>query len=164
MYDLASDVVLYDVENHKIFTTAALFSEERFETFPSFSPDGKSLYFSTAEAYEMPDEYQKVKYSLCRINFDPETKQFGTFVDTLFNARLENRSAAFPRVSPNGKYLLYAKGDYGGFFIWHKEADLFIYNMETDKHYPLTMANSNDVESYHSWSSNSRWIVCLAAE
>jgi hypothetical protein len=159
VYDLASDVVLYDVENHKIFTTAALFSEERFETFPSFSPDGKSLYFSTAEAYEMPDEYQKVKYSLCRINFDPETKQFGTFVDTLFNARLENRSAAFPRVSPNGKYLLYAKGDYGGFFIWHKEADLFIYNMETDKHYPLTMANSNDVESYHSWSSNSRWIV-----
>ena len=107
----------------------------------------------------MPDEYQKVKYSLCRINFDPETKQFGTSVDTLFNARLENRSAAFPRVSPNGKYLLYAKGDYGGFFIWHKEADLFIYNMETDKHYPLTMANSNDVESYHSWSSNSRWIV-----
>ena len=159
VYDLASDVVLYDVENHEIFTTAALFSEERFETFPSFSPDGKNLYFSTAEACEMPDEYQKVKYSLCRVSFDPETKQFGTSVDTLFNARLENKSASFPRVSPNGKYLLYTKGDYGGFFIWHKEADLFMYNMETGNHYPLTLANSSDAESYHSWSSNSNWIV-----
>lgn len=159
VYDLASDVVLYDVENHVIFTTAVLFSEERFETFPSFSPDGKNLYFSTAEACEMPDEYQKVKYSLCRVSFDPETKQFGTSVDTLFNARLENKSASSPRVSPNGKYLLYTKGDYGGFFIWHKEADLFMYNMETGNHYPLTLANSSDAESYHSWSSNSNWIV-----
>jgi hypothetical protein len=31
--------------------------------------------------------------------------------------------------------------------------------METGEHYPLTLANSGDAESYHSWSSNSRWIV-----
>lgn len=159
VYDLASDVVLYDVEKHEIFTTAALFLKDRFETTPTFSPDGKSLYFSTAEACDLPNEYESVKYSLCRIDFDPETKQFGTSVDTLFNARLENKSASFPRVSPNGKYLLYTKGEYGAFLIWHKEADLFIYNMETGEHYPLTLANSGDAESYHSWSSNSRWIV-----
>lgn len=159
VYDMASDVVLYDVEKHEIFTTDVLFSEDRFESFPSFSPDGNSLYFSTAEACDMPIGYDSVKYSLCRITFDPETKQFGTSVDTLFNARLENRSASFPRVSPNGKYLLYTQGDYGGFFIWHKEADLFIYNIESGNHYPLTLANSGDAESYHSWSSNSRWIV-----
>ena len=156
---MASDVVLYDVENHEIFTTAALFSEDRFESFPTFSPDGNNLYFSTAEACDMPNEYESVKYSLCRIGFDPETKQFGTSVDTIFNARLENRSASFPRVSPNGKYLLYTQGDYGGFLIWHKEADLYLYNIETGEHYPLTLANSDDAESYHSWSSNSRWIV-----
>lgn len=159
VFDMASDVVLYDVENHEIFTTAALFSEDRFESFPTFSPDGNSLYFSTAEACDMPKEYESVKYSLCRIGFDPETKQFGTSVDTIFNARLENRSASFPRVSPNGKYLLYTQGDYGGFLIWHKEADLYLYNVETGEHYPLTLANSDDAESYHSWSSNSRWIV-----
>ena len=26
-------------------------------------------------------------------------------------------------------------------------------------HYPLTLANSEESESYHSWSSNSHWIV-----
>lgn len=78
VYDLASDVVLYDVEKHEIFTTAALFSKDRFETTPTFSPDGKSLYFSTAEACDLPNEYESVKYSLCRIDFNPETKQFGS--------------------------------------------------------------------------------------
>ena len=107
----------------------------------------------------MPDEYEKVKYSICSISFDSETKKFGALVDTIFNAILENKSASFPRVSPNGKYLLYTKGDYGGFFVWHKEANLYIYNIETEKHYSLILANSNDSESYHSWSSNSRWIV-----
>jgi hypothetical protein len=159
VYDLASDVVIYDIENHEIFTTAALFSDDSFESFPTFSPDGKTLYFSTAEAREMPDEYEKVKYSICSISFDSETKKFGALVDTIFNAILENKSASFPRVSPNGKYLLYTKGDYGGFFVWHKEANLYIYNIETEKHYSLILANSNDSESYHSWSSNSRWIV-----
>ena len=159
VFDLASDVVIYDVENHKIFTTASLFSDDTFESFPTFSPDGKTLYFSTAEAREMPGEYKKVKYSICSISFDPETKKIGTSIDTIFNARLENKSASFPRVSPDGKYLLYTKGDYGGFFIWHKEADLYMYNIEKKEHHPLTLANSNDVESYHSWSSNSRWIV-----
>ena len=32
-------------------------------------------------------------------------------------------------------------------------------NLQTGTHEPLTEANSPDVESYHSWSSNSRWIV-----
>jgi hypothetical protein len=159
VYDLASDVVIYDLENHEIFTTPALFSDKSFESFPSFSSDGNTLYFSTSYAHEMPNEYEKVKYSICSISFDPETKKFGASVDTIFNARLENKSASFPRVSPNGKYLLYTKGDYGGFFIWHKEADLWIYNIETEKHYPLSLANSYEAESYHSWSSNSRWIV-----
>ncbi len=159
VFDLASNVVIYDLENHEIFTTAALFSDDAFESFPTFSPDGKTLYFSTSEAREMPNEYEKVKYSICSIGFNPETKKFGTSVDTIFNAKSENKSASFPRVSPDGKYLLYSKGDYGGFFIWHKEADLYIYNIEKKKHYPLTLANSNDAESYHSWSSNSRWII-----
>ena len=32
-------------------------------------------------------------------------------------------------------------------------------DMESKEFLDIKMANSNDVESYHSWSSNSRWIV-----
>ena len=43
VYDKASDVVVYDVEKQEIVTTQALFSKKHFETFPTFSPDGKQL-------------------------------------------------------------------------------------------------------------------------
>ena len=32
-------------------------------------------------------------------------------------------------------------------------------DLRTDSIYPLTATNSPDVDSYHSWSSNGRWIV-----
>ena len=49
--------------------------------------------------------------------------------------------------------------DYGNFSIWHKEADLWMMDLQTGKQYPLTAINSNDTESFHNWSSNSRWCV-----
>lgn len=159
VYDRASDVVVYDIEKHELLTAPELFSETQFESFPTFSPDGKTLYYGSADSCSMPNRFKDVKYSLCAISFDPINRKFGNVVDTIFNAKLENKSASFPRVSPDGKYLLYTRGDYGSFFIWHKEADLYIYNLESRKHYPLEAANSDDAESYHSWSSNSRWIV-----
>lgn len=159
VFDSASDVVVYDVERHEIVTTPLLSSREAFETFPTFAPDGKTLYFCTAEARPMPKEYDQVKYSLCSVSFDPSTRSFGTEIDTLYNAVSDKRSASFPRVSPDGNYLLYTLSGYGNFSIWHKDADLYMVDLESKQSYPLENVNSNDVESYHSWSSNSRWIV-----
>ena len=73
VYDEASDVVVYDVEKHEIVTASNIFSKDAFETFPTFSPDGKTLYFCTAEARPIPQEYSEVKYNLCSVSFDPVT-------------------------------------------------------------------------------------------
>lgn len=159
VYDSASDVVVYDTEKHEIVSSGLLTSERAFETFPTFSPDGKRLYFCSALSRPMPREFAESKYSLCAISFDPETRTFGSVVDTLYNAEIEGGSVSFPRVSPDGKYLLYTLSGYGTFSIWHKDADLYMINLATGEHYPLIEANSTDTESYHSWSSNSRWIV-----
>jgi hypothetical protein len=159
VFDYKSDVVVYDAEKHEIITTSSLFSEDRLETFPTFSPDGKTLYFCSAETCSMPDEFTEMKYSLCSIAFDPETRRFGTVTDTLFHAGENGTSASFPRVSPDGNYLMYTKAAYGNFSIWHKDADLYLIELASGKQYPLEAANSEDVESYHSWSSNSRWVV-----
>lgn len=159
VFDDASDVVVYDVEKHEIVTAPQLFSKDQYETFPTFSPDGKTLYFCSAEMQTMPVDFEKVKYSLCSIEFDPETRKFGSVVDTLYNAQTEGKSVSFPRVSPDGKYLMYTLSGYGNFSIWHKDADLYMINLETKETYPLDTANSDDVESYHSWSSNSKWVV-----
>ena len=49
--------------------------------------------------------------------------------------------------------------DYGTFPIWHKEAYLYLLDLCTGQYEPLTACNSNDTESFHSWSGNSRRIV-----
>ena len=159
VYDEASDVVVYDTDKHEIVTTARLFSKDAFETFPTFSPDGRTLYFCTADARSMPFEFKDVRYSLCSISFDPESRRFGTEVDTLYNAGIDGKSVSFPRVSPDGRYLMYTLSGYGNFSIWHKDADLYMADLSTGESRPLNEVNSDDVESYHSWSSNSRWFV-----
>jgi len=159
VYDEKSDVVVYDVERHEIVTSPLLFGDASFETFPTFSADGQTLFFCSADAVPMPASYDQVKYNLCSIKFDPLTRTFGDKVDTLYNTSVGKRSAKFPRVSPDGRFLVYTLSDYGNFSIWHKDADLFIYDLLTGEDKPLTSLNSNDVESYHSWSSNSRWIL-----
>ena len=158
--DEASDVVVYDVNAHEVVTADVLSSEDRFETFPTFSPDGRSLYFCSAAAVApMPAKFREAKYSLCRVDFNPEDCSFGTQVDTLYNARLEGRSVSFPRISPDGRFLVFALSDYGNFSIWHKDSDLYSVDLMTGEISPMTALNSDDVESYHSWSSNSRWLV-----
>lgn len=160
VFDEASDVVVYDVEKHEIVTSEFLSSTVAFETFPTFSPDGRSLYFCSAEAVNpMPAKFREVKYSLCRVDFNPDDCSFGTSVDTLFNARTHDASVSFPRISPDGRLLVFALSDYGNFSIWHKEADLYAADLHTGRIYNMSALNSDDAESYHSWSTNSRWLV-----
>ena len=160
VFDLASDVVVYDINRHEIITSPLLSSDSIFETFPTFSPDGRTLYFCSADTFQMPDEYNRVKYSLCAIAFNPDTRTFGTRVDTLYQAKARGgRSVSFPRVSPDGRFLMFTLSNYGNFSIWHKDADLYMIDLQSKKTIPLNVLNSNDVESYHSWSNNSRWVV-----
>ena len=159
VYDYASDVVVYDVEGHRILSCPELKSAGSFETFPTFTPNGKMLVFCSAARKDIPYEYDKVRYNVCSIGFDAATGTFGASVDTLFNAEVIGRSASFPRVSPNGKFLLFTLSDFGNFSIWHKSSDLWIMDLESGESWPLDEANSDVVDSYHSWSSNSSWIV-----
>lgn len=159
VFDAASDVVVYDVARHEIVTSPLLSSDNAFETFATFSPDGKTLYFCSSKKREMPAEFERVKYDLCSISFDPDSRTFGGVVDTLFHAEAIDKSVSFPRVSPNGKFLLFTLSSYGNFSIWHKDSDLYMLHLENRGVHPLEKANSEDVDSYHSWSGNSHWIV-----
>ena len=160
VYDTASDVVIYSVKDHKIMTSPLLRSTCAFETFPTFSPDGHFLYFCSAVAVDsLPQNCRQVKYSLCRIAFDFQNERLGEVVDTLYNARMEGQSVSFPRLSPDGRFLAFTLHDFGNFSIWHKEADLYMLDLLTSRKYPLDVFNSEEAESYHSWSGNGRWMV-----
>ena len=158
--DMASDVVIYDIDKNELITSPLLFDKSVFETFPVFSPDGKTLYFCSAEAKNpIPDDFDEIRYHLCSISFDASTRTFGTEVDTLFQADLNGKSVSFPRVSPDGNHLLVTLSDYGNFSIWHQEADLWMIDLKNNHVECMDLWNSENVESYHTWSSNSRWVV-----
>ena len=169
--DEASDLLLYNADTHEV--SRVLGDTTKFETFPCWSPDGQWLYYCTAnepqsvETLNLPDSmaemrrvllYNKFHYDIHRLPYNEQTGLFGPS-ETVVDCSSRERSASFPRVSPDGRYLLFAEGDYGQFHIWHKSSDLFVKDLQTDSIYPLTEANSNDVDSYHTWSSNGRWIV-----
>lgn len=158
VYDTESDVVVYDTQTHTLLRHEALCTAD-FETFPAFSPDGKFLYFCVAAQQEMPRQYKEVRYNLCRLAFDPGTGTFSGPTDTLLKASAFGKSLTFPRPSYDGRYVLFTLADYGTFPIWHAEADLGLLDVATGTWRLLDEVNSADVDSYHSWSSNSRWFV-----
>ena len=160
VFDEASDIQVYDVNKNELLLSPILKQDSVYETYPVFSADGRSLYFCAARA--IPEGSQlldSIRYNLCRIDFDPETGKFGNRIDTIINAEAQRKSVSFPRPSYDGRFLCYTLSDYGQFSIWHHEADLYLLDLATGQSTPMAGANSKDTESFHNWSTNSRWMV-----
>ena len=160
VYDRSSDLVVYDTQEDRIVSDPRFVEETNMETFPTWSPDGKWLYFCSAPSKNMPDERKDLHYNIVRVAFDSNTCKFGETIDTVYNARVNGGSASFPRVSPNGRYLCFTLSAFGTFPIWHNEADLAMLDLTSGKAVDVKVWNDRDnTESYHSWSVNGRWML-----
>ena len=158
-YDQSSDLMIYDTETGRMLTDERFFSDARWETFPAWSPDGATLYFCSAEPRSMPIDRESVRYDLLRAEFDFATGALGERVDTLYDSRTAGGSVSFPRVSPDGRYLMYTRADYGTFPVWHAEADLAVMDLRDGSEVDASALNSDEAESCHAWSSSGRWVV-----
>lgn len=160
VYDTRSDVVVYDTKTGVAHTAPYLSDPGVWETFPAFSGDGKTLYWMAADTVPQPYpiHYHDAHFSIVRAGFNPENCTFSEQPDTLLNAG-NTTSFAYPRESPDGRWMVYNKYDYGYFPLNHKEGDLYIRDMKTGESRAMTKVNSNDAEGYHTWSRNSRWLV-----
>ena len=159
VFDHESDLGVYDVDNGRLLLPPSLKGDQRWETFPAFSADGKTLFFCAATPRPIPDSLAAIRYNLLKTDFDPSTGAVGSVIVTVINAESDGKSVSFPRPSYDGKYLMYTLSDYGNFSIWHHEADLWLFDMETGESRPLDEVNSEDTESFHNWDSSSRWFV-----
>jgi hypothetical protein len=159
--DLASDIILYDIPSNTITTTPDLAAPDWLETWPAWSADGKTLYFCRSpqpEKWNMPySEIMKIRYDLAAVDFDPATGKFGT-VRTVLSAEETGKSISEPRVSPDGKFLLFCMADYGNFFTFRESSDLYMRDLKSGE-FRRAECSSDRAETWHSWSSNSRWIV-----
>ncbi len=166
VFDSESDLIAYDVNKNEV--TNIENDPAEMECFPFWAPDGKTLYYCSAhfeysdtvtdKGKEFVAHTQEAKYNLYKKSFDPETMQFGPR-ELVFAADSIDKSATLPRVSPDGRYLMFTVAKYGVFHIWHHDAELWIMDLQTGVARNMEEINSPDTESYHSWSSNGRWVM-----
>jgi dipeptidyl aminopeptidase/acylaminoacyl peptidase len=156
VWDKASDLVIYDIQKNTI-TTSPKVSTKRTENLPNWSPDGKYLYFCSGPERVSKEGYNLSKYDLMRIGYDVEENNWGE-VELILSSKETGKSISFPRVSPDGKHLLFCMSDYGYFSIHFPSSDLYMLDLGGKKYRKLYI-NSDHSESFHSWSSNSRWVV-----
>ncbi|WP_455593236.1 hypothetical protein [Bacteroides sp.] len=159
VYDTASGLAIADLEHNRMIVSGMTNQKKVLETFPTFSADGKWIYYCAAPLVALPDSLHQLKYSLCRIAFDATKGEWGNRVDTLWSANKYKGSVCFPKASPDGSRLLFTVADYGTFPIWHQETDLRMLDLRTGQIDALQVVNSDRSDTYHSWASNSRWFA-----
>ena len=159
VYDTASDLCVADFDGNRMLTFPAYAREDVFETFPVFSADGNSVYYCASLAANLPAGLEQLRYSLVRVPFDPETGELGGPADTLWSGPVHHASVCHPKASPDGRWLLFTVADYGTFPINHRECDLYLMDLSTGDAFPLDEVNSDKSDTYHSWSSDSKWFV-----
>ncbi len=157
-FDLYSDLVLYNIEKNEV--TAVQRTRNSQETNPNWSPDGKYLYYNSSDSvFKGPHAVFKMRYNLFRMAFNADSLSWGK-PELVYNAASKMRSATYPRVSPDGKYLLFTEANYGTSTQTNKSADLYLMRLDSMTVRALDEINcSTESDSYHDWSKNSKWFV-----
>lgn len=155
--DSRSDLVLYDIEKDEISYITKTY--DKMETFPCWSGDGSKLYYATSDSL-LPhiSQYKKMKYDIACIDFDADSMRFGE-PRIVCNLSAQGKSAAQPKVSPDGKFLVFAVSEYGCSPYRHADCDLYQLNVATGEVRTLSEINSLESDYYHDWSSNGKWML-----
>jgi len=132
---------------------------------PAWSPDGKYLIFARAVARAPYPEGGKaavrandpletqIQYDLCRIRFDGGR---GGTAEPIAGASANGMSNTFPRVSPDGKWIVFVKCRNGQ--LLRPDGKLWIVPAAGGTA-RLMRCNTRLMNSWHSFSPNSRWLV-----
>lgn len=164
--DYASDIIVYNIDTHAVSVSPLVADAKFMETHPEWSADGKYIYFCRApqpeglqatEDHLLDESYKDIKYDLMRIGYDVEHGTWGE-LETVLSAKETGMSIAMPRASFDGRFMLFNMKEYGP-FPGFQNSDLYMLNLETNDYYPLDEVNSDQADSYHAWSVNSRWIM-----
>jgi len=155
--DQFSDAAIYLIESNTVTTAPAISRDDRLETYTTWSPaDDRFMYYCSAPQLPVA-RYREVRYDLMRIAYDIDTDTWGA-PEVVLAAADTGLSNVLPRISPDGRFLLFCALNFGNFAAFNRTSDLWMLELKTGKHRRLDI-NSDQADAYHSWSSNSRWIV-----
>jgi hypothetical protein len=162
-FDFRSDLAVMNVDTCAASSPPIVAAPDRLETFPCWSANGKILYYSSAKTLwgagvaPNPELVARTRFDLMRVAFDVTNGTWGA-PEVVLAAADTGKSIVQPRASPDGRYLLLCMTDYGAFPVYQSGSDLHLINLQNGQTRRME-CNSDQADSWHCWSANSRWIV-----
>lgn len=123
-----------------------------------WSPDGKYIVFARCKAYAHPKKKIEKsnnfpKYDLYRIAFNGGK---GGIPESIKGASNNEMSNYFPKYSPDGRWIVFCKARSS--ILLQPDSNLYIVPSKGGTARKMK-CNTMLMNSWHSWSSNSRWLV-----
>lgn len=165
-------LVVYDRETKTFAALPGADDPQYVQTNAVWSPDGKDIVFARTRAYhaerleqqnsavvdekDVPEftvEKKPFRYDLYRIPFNDGK---GGTPEPLQGASDNGMSNFFPKYSPDGKWIVFCKAK--SYMLLQPDSELYIIPAEGGVARRLRY-NTARMNSWHSWSSNSRWLV-----
>jgi tetratricopeptide (TPR) repeat protein len=165
-------IAVYNRETKKFFELSGAADRRYVQSNPNWSPDGKEILITRANRYlsskiektesvllklEDAEEFvrgkKEFKYDLYRIPFNNGE---GGEAIPVEGASDNGKSNYFARYSPDGKWIVFCQAE--NFMLLQHDSKLYI--MPVKGGIPRLMnCNTINMNSWHSWSPNSKWLV-----
>ena len=165
-------LVVYDTEKGTYQPLPGADDPEYVQSNPTWSPDGKSIVFARTKAYrkdsianatsvllsekdvpEFVNDKQPFKFDLYRVPFNDGR---GGKAEPIEGASHNGKSNYFAKFSPDGKWIVFCKAE--NYMLLMPDSELYIIPADGGEARRLR-ANTPRMNSWHSWSSNGRWLV-----
>jgi tetratricopeptide (TPR) repeat protein len=165
-------LVVYDTVEKTFKPLPGADDPEYVQSNPTWSPDGKWIVFARAKAYkrdvvanatsvllsekDVPEfvrDKEPFKFDLYRVPFNEGR---GGKAEPIPGASHNGKSNYFAKFSPDGKWIVFCKAE--NYMLLMPDSELYIIPAEGGEARRLR-ANTPRMNSWHSWSSNGRWLV-----
>ena len=173
-FPIEGHLAVYDQAEHQFTALPGADRTDAVQTCPAWSPDGQTVAFARSpvdatlvnlmqdKKYLTPAKGETIadlnrRY---RIRFDLYTLPFnhgnGGKPRPLKGASQNGRSNFFPRYSPDGQWIAFNQSDTG--LVLQPDSALYLVPAKGGKARRMN-CNTGRMNSWHSWSPNSRWLV-----
>ncbi len=171
-------LTVYDVEKEKFYALKGADDTTYVQSNSNWSPDNEHIYFARGKAVQRNQSgmtygtgiYDENKFQAMRDSFLSAKKEFkfdvmkipfnnGKGGDPLMveGASQNGMSNYFPKISPDGKWMVFCRAN--NYMLLQPDSKLYIMPVDGSAGPRLMNCNTSNMNSWHSWSPNNRWIV-----